>query len=267
MVKSRMIERRSQETFNDLLIMNDNPLSMLGIPSMLRQRTIKLVSGVMASLSLMCGITLAQNGDPVTAAPSAPQANPAPKANPVTDPANPNEAVATLAGGCFWCTEAVFENMVGVNDVVSGYIGGQVPNPTYEQVCGKKTGHAEAIEIYYDPQQVDYEELLNVFFKVHDPTTLNKQGADEGPQYRSAIFIHDAQQEAIARKVIKELSSVFKNPIVTSLEPAAPFYPAGEYHQDYFRRNPEAPYCRAIVAEKVKKFETNFSDKVKKQTK
>ena len=126
------------------------------------------------------------------------------------------EAVATLAGGCFWCTEAVFERMEGVNDVVSGYIGGHVPNPTYEQVCGKRTGHAEAVEVYYDPSKTTYEELLEVFFKTHDPVTLNRQGNDEGPQYRSSVFFHDEQQKAIAEKYIQKLndSGEYKSPIV-----------------------------------------------------
>jgi methionine-S-sulfoxide reductase len=181
-------------------------------------------------------------------------------------PQGPNEAVATLAGGCFWCTEAVFERMVGVNDVVSGYIGGQVPNPTYEQVCGKKTGHAEACEIYYDPSKTTYEELLKVFFKTHDPTTLNKQGHDEGPQYRSSVFVHDKEQKEIAEKFIEQLnaSGEYDSPIVTTIENASKFYPAEEYHQDYYRRNPNAGYCQAVVKNKVRKFNREFGDKIKK---
>ncbi len=174
------------------------------------------------------------------------------------------EAVATLAGGCFWCTEAVFERMKGVNDVVSGYIGGHVPNPTYEQVCGKRTGHAEAVEIYYDPSVTTYEELLEVFFKTHDPTTLNRQGADEGPQYRSSVFFHDEKQKAIAEKYIAKLNEEGEGPIVTKLEEATTFYPAEEYHQDYFRRNPYAGYCQAVVKNKVRKFNREFGDKIKK---
>ena len=225
-----------------------------------RSRASRLIlTFVMPSASLICGMAFAQT----RVNPSGPSSND--QASTMTNPANPNESVATLAGGCFWCTEAVFEKMIGVNDVVSGYIGGQVPNPTYEQVCGKKTGHAEAVEIYFDPEKVSFKELLKVFFKTHDPTTLNKQGADEGPQYRSAIFFHDAEQEAIANEIIKELSAEFRDPLVTSLEPATTFYPAEEYHQDYYARNPNAGYCQAVVAAKVKKFETQFSDKVKKQ--
>jgi methionine-S-sulfoxide reductase len=187
---------------------------------------------------------------------------------PVSDAsqADPKEAVATLAGGCFWCTEAVFERMQGVNDVVSGYIGGHVANPTYEQVCGKQTGHAEAVEIYYDPSETTYEELLEVFFKVHDPTTKNRQDADEGPQYRSAVFYHDEEQKAIAEKYIQKLneSDEFNSPIVTTLEKATTFYTAEEYHQDYFRRNPNAGYCQAVVRNKVRKFNREFGDKIKK---
>ena len=174
------------------------------------------------------------------------------------------EAVATLAGGCFWCTEAVFERMRGVNDVVSGYIGGHVPNPTYEQVCGKRTGHAEAVEIYYNPSLTTYEELLEVFFKTHDPTTLNRQGADQGPQYRSSVFFHDEKQKAIAEKYIAKLNEAGEGPIVTKLEVASTFYPAEEYHQDYFRRNPNAGYCQAVVKNKVRKFNREFGDKIKK---
>ena len=180
--------------------------------------------------------------------------------------ASAEEAVATLAGGCFWCTEAVFERMVGVKDVVSGYIGGTVPNPSYEQVCGKKTGHAEAVEIVYDPGKTSYEELLEVFFKTHDPTTLNRQGADEGPQYRSAVFYHDEKQKSAAENYIKKLneSGEFDRPIVTTLEKATKFYPAEEVHQDFFRRNPNYGYCQAVVKNKVRKFNREFGDKIKK---
>lgn len=175
------------------------------------------------------------------------------------------EAVATLAGGCFWCTEAVYERMRGVNDVVSGYIGGHVKNPTYQQVCGKRTGHAEAVEIYYDPSKTTYEELLEVFFKTHDPTTLNRQGADVGPQYRSAVFFHDEQQKQKAKKYIAKLNAAGEGPIVTTLEPASKFYAAEEYHQDYFARNPNAGYCQAVVRNKVRKFNREFGDKIKKK--
>ena len=180
-----------------------------------------------------------------------------------------DEAVATLAGGCFWCTEAVFERMEGVNDVVSGYIGGHVPNPTYEQVCGKKTGHAEAVEIIFDPSKTSYEELLKVFFKTHDPTTQNRQGADVGPQYRSAIFFHNEEQKERAKKFIEKLneSGEYDRPVVTTLEKRTKFYVAEEYHQDYFRLNPYAPYCQAVVKNKVRKFNREFGDKIKKREK
>lgn len=181
----------------------------------------------------------------------------------------PEEKVATFAGGCFWCTEAVFERMEGVNDVVSGYIGGHVENPTYEQVCGKRTGHAEAVEIYYDPAVASYEDLLEVFFKTHDPTTLNRQGNDEGPQYRSSVFYHDDEQRQAAEEYIKKLneSGEYSRPIVTQLEKASKFYLAEEYHQDYFRRNPNAGYCQIVVKNKVRKFNREFGDKIKKSEK
>ncbi len=182
------------------------------------------------------------------------------------DPNDDKPALATLAGGCFWCTEAVFERMEGVEDVVSGYIGGTVPNPTYEQVCTKKTGHAEAVEVYYDPSKVTYEELLEVFFKTHDPTTLNRQGPDSGPQYRSSVFYHSEDQKKAAEKYIEKLdqSGEYTNKVVTQLEKATTFYPAEEYHQDFFRRNPNYGYCRAVVSPKVRKFNRNFGDKIKK---
>jgi peptide-methionine (S)-S-oxide reductase len=201
---------------------------------------------------------------------TAPAANPGEE--PVSDASRTNsadsrkEAVATLANGCFWCTEAVYERMEGVNDVVSGYIGGHVVNPTYEEVCGKKTGHAEAVEVYYDPSVTTYEELLEVFFKTHDPTTLNRQGNDEGPQYRSSVFYHNDEQKRIAKKYIDKLnqSREYRTPIVTLLEKATKFYPAEEYHQDYFRLNPNAGYCQVVVKNKVRKFNREFGDKIKK---
>lgn len=182
-------------------------------------------------------------------------------------PGQGKEAVATLAGGCFWCTEAVFERMIGINDVVSGYIGGHVENPTYRQVCTADTGHAEAVEIHYDPTKTNFEELLKVFFKTHDPTTLNQQGGDRGPQYRSSIFVHNKEQARIAEDFIRKLNSSgeYKSPIVTKLEPASKFYVAEEIHQDYFRRNPNARYCKAVVRPKVLKFNTSFKDKVKQE--
>jgi peptide-methionine (S)-S-oxide reductase len=181
--------------------------------------------------------------------------------------AEPTTAVATLAGGCFWCTEAVFERMEGVQNVVSGYIGGQVPNPTYQAVCTGLTGHAEAVQITYDPGKAKFEDLLEVFFATHDPTTLNRQGADVGTQYRSAIFVHDEEQKQIAEAYIKQLNEspeFRRRKIVTTLEPLTKFYVAEEYHQDYFRLNPLAGYCQAVVRPKVMKFQKVFEDKVKK---
>lgn len=206
-----------------------------------------------------------------TTASAAPAENPAANTNPsedtVTETSESKLATATLAGGCFWCTEAVFERMEGVEDVVSGYIGGQIPNPTYQAVCSGLTGHAEAVEIKYDPSKTSFEQLLEVFFATHDPTTLNRQGADVGTQYRSAIFYHDDQQKEIAQSYIQQLneSAEFKRrKIVTTLEPASKFYVAEEYHQDYFRRNPAAGYCQAVVRPKVMKFQKQFKDQVKK---
>lgn len=179
------------------------------------------------------------------------------------------EAVAILAGGCFWCTEAVYERMEGINDVVSGYIGGHEPNPNYQLVCTGTTGHAEAAQIFYDPSKTSYEEILKVFFKTHDPTTLNRQGVDQGTQYRSAIFYENDEQKKIAEGYIEKLDKDggFRNPIVTTLEPVTRFFPAEEYHQDYFRRNPNAAYCQRVVVDKVRKFNRNFQDKIKPELK
>jgi len=176
-------------------------------------------------------------------------------------------AKATFAGGCFWCTEAVYAQLKGVQSITSGYIGGQVPNPTYKQVCTGQTGHAEAIEIEYDPQVVSFEQLLEVFFATHDPTTLNRQGADVGTQYRSGIFFHDAEQQRIAREVIMKLDAarVFPARIVTEVTQASTFYLAEDYHQNYFANNPFQPYCQAVAAPKVAKVRKAFKDLVKEQ--
>ncbi len=191
---------------------------------------------------------------------------PKPGSKLVTESTSKQEAVATLAGGCFWCTEAVFEHMRGIQDVVSGYIGGQMPNPDYQSVCTGRTGHAEAVEIYYDPTVTTFEELLEVFFKTHDPTTLNRQGADVGTQYRSAVFYHNEEQKLATEQFIEKLnaSKEFRSPVVTTLEPASRFYPAEEYHQDYFRKNPNAAYCQAVVKNKVRKFQRTFGDMIKR---
>ena len=175
--------------------------------------------------------------------------------------------IATLAGGCFWCLEAVYRELRGVERVVSGYAGGSKASPTYQEVCAGTTGHAEAVEITFDPQVVSYRELLEVFFTIHDPTTLNRQGADVGTQYRSAIFYHSPEQRAAAEEVLARLTAdgVWDAPIVTELVPAPEFYPAEDYHQEYFERNPAQPYCRAVVAPKVAKFRSKFLAQLKRQ--
>lgn len=174
--------------------------------------------------------------------------------------------VATLGGGCFWCLEAVFDELKGVVDVVSGYSGGHVPNPTYEQVCSKQTGHAEVVQITFDPSVISYREVLEVFFAIHDPTTLNRQGNDVGPQYRSVIFYHSPQQQAVAQEVMQALAQagVWENPIVTELVPFERFYPAEDYHQEYFKRNPHQPYCALVVGPKVAKFRKQYFDRLKR---
>lgn len=173
--------------------------------------------------------------------------------------------VATLAGGCFWCLEAVFDDLQGVTDVVSGYSGGQRPNPTYEQVCTGTTGHAEAVQITFDPATLSYRELLEIFFAIHDPTTLNRQGADAGTQYRSAIFYHSEAQRAAAEALIAELdaSGKWPNPIVTEVTAFAAFYPAEDYHQEYFRNHRGQPYCQVVIAPKLQKFRQRFSLQLK----
>jgi peptide-methionine (S)-S-oxide reductase len=175
--------------------------------------------------------------------------------------------VATLAGGCFWCLEAVYDQVKGVRSVESGYMGGRTENPTYEDVCSGRTGHAEVVRISFDPREVSYAELLEVFFTIHDPTTLNRQGNDSGTQYRSAIFYHSQQHKAAAEKVIAGLgdAKLWKDPIVTQLAPASTFYEAEGYHQEYFERNPGQPYCQFVVQPKVAKFRKHFLDKLGKR--
>ena len=168
--------------------------------------------------------------------------------------------LATLGGGCFWCTEAVFQQVRGVTAVVSGYCGGHVVNPTYEQICTGATGHAEVVQVAFSPAQVSFEQLLEVFFQTHDPTTLNRQGADVGTQYRSVIFYHDEGQKTQATAVMQRLADAFASPIVTEVSPLATFFPAEEYHQNYFARNPQQGYCAAVVGPKVDKFRIRFSD-------
>lgn len=185
---------------------------------------------------------------------------------PTTTKDDKKMAVATFGGGCFWCVEAVFEPVAGVTDVVSGYEGGHVENPTYEQVCGKRTGHVEVCQIHFDPNVVSFEELLKIFFKTHDPTSKNRQGHDEGPQYRSVIFYHDDTQKQQAEAFIKKLddSEEFgRRRVVTDVEPTKVFYQAEEYHQDYYAKNPFAGYCQAVVRPKVEKVKAVFGDQLK----
>ena len=174
--------------------------------------------------------------------------------------------VATLAGGCFWCVEAVFNDLQGVESAISGYSGGTVPAPSYEQVCTGTTGHAEAVQVTFDPAVISYRQLLEVFFSIHDPTTLNRQGNDVGTQYRSAIFYHSPEQKATAEEVIREFTAarMWGNPIVTEVTPFTAFYPAEDYHQRYFAHNPNQPYCRAVVAPKVAKFRKQYVARLKK---
>jgi len=175
--------------------------------------------------------------------------------------------VATLGGGCFWCLEAVFEQLDGVGSVVSGYSGGHVNNPSYKAVCSGATGHAEVVQVTFNPDVISFADLLRVFFVIHDPTTLNRQGADVGTQYRSAIYIHSPEQERIARQVVAEIEQVklWDDPIVTEIAPFKAFYPAEAYHQGYFRNNPDQGYCRVVIAPKVAKFRKAFVDRLKKQ--
>jgi peptide-methionine (S)-S-oxide reductase len=176
------------------------------------------------------------------------------------------EELATLAGGCFWCLEAVFADLRGVARVVSGYAGGDVPNPTYQAVCTGATGHAEVVQIAFDPSVVSFKELLEVFFTIHDPTTLNRQGGDIGTQYRSAIFYHSQEQKETALQVIEEINKahIWDAPVVTQIEPLTVFYPAEDYHQEYYQDNASQPYCRAVIAPKVAKFRKQYLEKLKR---
>jgi peptide-methionine (S)-S-oxide reductase len=173
--------------------------------------------------------------------------------------------VATLAGGCFWCLEAVYDQVKGVESVVSGYAGGTVANPTYRQVCSETTGHAEVVQVTFDPAVISFAELLEIFFTIHDPTTLNRQGADVGTQYRSAIFYHSPEQRATAERVIEEIraAGVWDGPIVTEVTPFAAFYPAEDYHQEYYVRNGGQPYCQVVISPKVAKFRSRYRAKLK----
>jgi len=172
---------------------------------------------------------------------------------------------ATLAGGCFWCLDGAFRDLRGVISVESGYAGGQIPDPTYEQVCTGTTGHAEVVRITYDPDEIPYRDLLEVFFSIHDPTTLNRQGADVGTQYRSAIFYHDEAQQGEASAIVAELEaeSVFADPIVTEVTALDVYYPGEDYHQDYYRNNPGQGYCQVVVAPKLAKFRAKYASRLK----
>jgi peptide-methionine (S)-S-oxide reductase len=172
---------------------------------------------------------------------------------------------AVLGGGCFWCTEAVFLELRGVRRVESGYAGGSVPNPSYEEVCTGNTGHAEVVRVEFDPTELGYRDLLRIFFTVHDPTTRNRQGADVGTQYRSIVLYSDDEQRRIAEEVVREVthSKIWRKPIVTEIEPLTAFYPAEEYHRDYFRQNPERSYCQLVIAPKVAKFRKKYTDRLK----
>lgn len=176
------------------------------------------------------------------------------------------ETQATLAGGCFWCTEAVFKDVIGVSSVESGYIGGGVPNPTYRQVCGGQTGHAEAIRVTFDPDVISYDEILDIFFATHDPTQLNRQGNDVGTQYRSAIFPHSDEQEEAARAAIKRAQADHLQQIVTTIEPLSEWYPAEDYHQDYWEgEGQNSPYCLAVIPPKLQKLRKSFAERLKRQ--
>jgi peptide-methionine (S)-S-oxide reductase len=175
------------------------------------------------------------------------------------------EEIATLAGGCFWCMEAVYKEVKGVQRVISGYTGGKKENPTYEQVCNDNTGHAEAVDITFSPDVISYHEILEIFFTVHDPTTINRQGNDTGTQYRSAVFFHNEAQKMIAEQIIKEINAahIWNSPIVTELKPYKKFFSAEDYHRDYFERNPQQSYCQVIIAPKVAKFRKKWESKLK----
>ena len=183
-----------------------------------------------------------------------------------TRPLSQSREIATLAGGCFWCLEAVYDELKGVEDVVSGYAGGRMPNPSYEMVCTGTTGHAEVVQITFDPEIISFKEILEVFFTIHDPTTLNRQGSDVGTQYRSAIFYHTPEQKVTAEQVIAELNSehIWDGPIITELKPFEEFYPAEAHHQEYFKKNPNQSYCRVVIAPKVTQFRKQFLDKLRK---
>ena len=177
---------------------------------------------------------------------------------------NNNQAVATLGGGCFWCVEAVLQRLKGINAIVSGYTGGKAPgHPTYREVCSGLTGHAEVVQVSFDPQVISYKDLLTIFMTSHDPTTLNRQGGDVGTQYRSVIYYHDTEQQEVAQEVVKQMGSYYPDPIVTEISPLATFYPAEDYHQDYYNNNQSQGYCSVVITPKIAKLKQRFSDRLK----
>ena len=214
---------------------------------------------------LVVTMALTGEGNPIMAEPKRASRDESKKAEAEPDSATDQLEKATFGSGCFWCTEAVFQQLKGVKTVVSGYSGGRTKNPTYAEVCTGNTGHAEVIQVTYDPKVVSYADLLEVFWKTHDPTTLNRQGADHGTQYRSVIFYHTEAQQKLANEYLKKLdaSGAFDDPIVTEIAPLKEFYPGEDYHQNYFRQNPENPYCTAVIKRKVAKFRAVFKDKLK----
>ncbi len=229
---------------------------------------------VVPTIALLIGLLLLCLGLPAFAVQKSNSQNPGEKAmetgaGDISGTESDEQAIATFGGGCFWCVEAVFQELKGVASVKSGYMGGTTVNPTYQQICTGKTGHAEVIQIAYDPQVVSYEKLLEVFWATHDPTTLNRQGYDTGTQYRSVVFFHDDQQRQLAEKWKSKLdqSGLFKDPIVTEITAAGPFYEAEDYHQDYFRNNPDAPYCQANIPSKLQKLRKLFASDLKDASK
>ena len=176
-----------------------------------------------------------------------------------------NVEIATLGGGCFWCLEAVYQQTRGVIPAISGYMGGATPNPTYKEVCSGRSGHVEVVQVTFDPREITYRDILEIFFAIHDPTTLNRQGNDAGTQYRSVIFFHSPEQQAVAGEIIRELTAekAFSGPVVTAVEPATEFFAAEDYHQRYFENNPYQPYCAFVVSPKVDKFRKKFANRMK----
>lgn len=219
-----------------------------------------LVAGGLALAALALSGSLVVSADERTTAMTASRATGDPAGE-----AGATSAVATLAGGCFWCLEAAFEQLRGVTQVTSGYAGGTVADPSYEQVCSGETGHAEVVQIRYDPREISYEELLAVFFTIHDPTTLNRQGADVGTQYRSAIFYQSEPQRETATRLVAELAGaeIWPDPIVTEIVPLEQFYAAENYHQEYYQRNSSQPYCQAVINPKLAKLRAKFADKLR----